>query len=70
VKSEGPIELVADKGYHSREVVRDLREAGVQTYISEPERGPQKWVGQKAEQSSVYGNRRRVRSERGKRLQR
>ena len=27
VKSEGPIELVADKGYHSREVVRDLSEA-------------------------------------------
>ena len=70
VKSEGPIELVTDKGYHSREVVRDLSEAGVRTYISEPERGPQKWIGQKAEQAAVYGNRHRVRGARGKRLQR
>jgi transposase len=70
VNSEGPIEVVADKGYHSREVVRDLIEAGVRTYISEPERGPQKWIGQKAEQAAVYGNRRRGHGERGKRLQR
>ena len=70
VNSEGPIEVVADKGYHSRQVVRDLSEAGVRTYISEPERGPQKWIGQKAEQAAVYGNRRRGHGERGKRLQR
>ena len=70
VKSEGPHRGVTDKGYHSREVVRDLSEAGVRTYISEPERGPQKWIGQKAEQAAVYGNRQRVRGARGKRLQR
>src|SRR3981081_4531073 len=38
-KVEGPAELVTDKGYHSREVVRQLAEAGIRSYISEPERG-------------------------------
>ena len=70
VQPDGPAELVTDKGYHSREVVLQLKEAGVRTYISEPDRGPQKWADQKAEQSAVYGNRRRVRGERGKGLQR
>lgn len=70
VPPDGPAELVTDKGYHSREVVLEQKEAGVRTYISEPDRGPQNWTGQKAEQSAVYGNRRRVRGERGKGLQR
>jgi transposase len=68
--SEGSVELVTDKGYHSRAVVRDLSDAGVRTYISEPDRGRQKWSGQDAEQAAVYGNRRRIRGERGKVLQR
>jgi transposase len=67
---EGPAELVTDKGYHSREVVRQLAEAGIRSYISEPERGRHRWEGQSAEQAAVYGNRRRVRGERGKQLQR
>jgi transposase len=66
----GPAELVTDKGYHSRETVRTITEAGIRTYISEPERGRQHWKGQEAEQSAVYGNRRRVRGERGEHLQR
>jgi len=70
VEVESPAELVTDKGYHSREVVRQLAEAGIRSYISEPERGRQRWDGQSSEQAAVYGNRRRVRSERGKRLQR
>ena len=65
-----PAELVTDKGYHSRAVVRQLAEAGIRGYISEPERGRQRWDGQSAEQTAIYGNRRRMRSERGKRLQR
>lgn len=69
-KLTGPDELVTDKGYHSREVVRAITEAGIRTYISEPERGRQHWKDQEAEQRAVYGNRRRVRSERGKQLQR
>jgi transposase len=67
---ESPAELVTDKGYHSREVVRQVSEAGIRSYISEPERGRQRWQDQSAEQAAVYANRRRVRGERGKRLQR
>jgi len=70
VKVESPAELVTDKGYHSREVVRQVTEAGIRSYISEPERGRQRWQEQSAEQAAVYANRRRVRGERGKRLQR
>ena len=70
VEHEGPTELVTDKGYHSREAVRHLAEAGIRSYISEPERGRQRWHEQSAEQAAVYGNRRRIRGERGKRLQR
>lgn len=70
VEIQSPAELVTDKGYHSREVVRQLTEAGIRSYISEPERGRQHWHGQSVEQAAVYANRRRVRGERGKRLQR
>src|SRR5215831_6308107 len=66
----GVVEVVADKGYHSNEVVRTMAEMEVRTYISEPERGERKWKGKAAEQQAVYGNRRRIRGERGKRLQR
>ena len=65
----GVEEVVADKGYHSNEVVRDLVEEGVRTYIAEPERGARKWDGRRAEQAAVYANRRRIRGARGKRLQ-
>jgi transposase len=70
VSAGGPAELVTDKGYHSREVVRQMAETGVRTYISEPERGRQRWEDQSAEQQAVYANRRRVRGDRGQRLQR
>ena len=70
VEPDGPAELVTDKGYHSREVVRRLVEVGIRSYVSEPERRHQRWIGQDAEQSAVYANRRRVRGQRGKRLQR
>jgi transposase len=70
VNVESPAELVTDKGYHSREVIRQVAEAGIRSYISEPERGRQRWPDQSAEQAAVYANRRRVRGERGQRLQR
>jgi transposase len=69
VNFEGVEEVVADKGYHSNEVVREVRESGVRSYIAEPERGPRRWAGRQAEQAAVYANRRRIRGERGKRLQ-
>jgi transposase len=61
-------EVVADKGYHSNDAMRDMAEIGIRTYISEPDRGPRNWQGKRAEQAAVYGNRRRIRGARGGRL--
>ena len=61
-------EVVADKGYHSRTTVHDLKTLEIRTYISEPERGHQSWTEQEAERDAVYANRRRIRGDRGQRL--
>lgn len=61
-------EVVVDKGYHSNQRLRDLRELGIRSYISEPDRGPRRWKNKPAEQEAVYAKRRRIRDERGKRL--
>ena len=61
-------EVVADKGCHSRAVVLELNTHGFRTYISEPDRGEQLWIDQEDPRDAVYGNRRRIRGERGKRL--
>lgn len=66
----GVEEVVADKGYHSNEVAVVLAELELRTYIAEPDRGTRNWEGKEAEKEAVYGNRRRIRGERGKRLQR
>jgi transposase len=63
-------EIVTDKGYHSNQSCQDLQELGLRTYVSEPERGRRKWEQHPEAQKAVYANRRRVRGERGKRLQR
>ena len=69
VHANGVEEVVADKGYHSNEVVRALAELELRTYIAEPERGERNWKGKPAEKEAVYANRRRIRGQRGKRLQ-
>jgi transposase len=61
-------EVVADKGCHSRAVLLDLHTHGFRTYISEPARGEQSWIDQEDARDAVYGNRRRIRGARGKRL--
>ena len=61
-------ELVADKGYHSNDVLKDQRHAGMRTYISEPKRGRRNWNGKPEEKEAVYANRRRIRGRRGKQL--
>ena len=70
--TEEPIEIaseiVADKGYHSRDKIRELNDVGFRTYISEPDRPPQGWIDQHAERDAVYANRRRIQGERGKGL--
>jgi transposase len=68
VHPDGVQEVVADKGYHSNEVTLGLAEMDVRTYIAEPDRGPRNWNGKAAEKAAVYGNRRRIQGERGKRL--
>jgi transposase len=67
---EGMREVVADKGYHSDDVVLGLAEVGLRGYVSEPDRGRRRWLGQDAARRAVYANRRRARGERGQRLQR
>jgi len=61
-------ELVADKGYHSNAVLTAQAEAGIRTYISEPNRGRRNWRGKPEAQAAVYANRRRIRGDRGKGL--
>jgi len=59
-------EIVADKGYHSNDTLRNLHEDhGLMTCISEPDRGRRKWKDKPAEQKAVYRNRQRIRSEKG-----
>ena len=61
-------EAVKDKGYHSNGVMVDLAEMEVRSYVSEPDRGRRNWKGKQEERDAVYANRRRIRSDRGKRL--
>ena len=61
-------EVVADKGYHSNDTCRDLAEAEIRSYVSEPGRGRRDWDGKTVERDAVYANRRRIRGPRGKRL--
>lgn len=69
VNERGIEEVVADKGYHSNQVLVDLNAEDVRSYIPEPERGPRNWDGKQKEQKRVYANRRRMRGRRGKDLQ-
>lgn len=70
VDSDGPANLVADKGYHSNDALVGLRQSEVRSYISEPERGRRNWNGKAEARDAVYGNRRRIRGEHGKALMR
>lgn len=63
-------DVVADRGYHSNQVVEDVAARGVRSYIAEPDRGRRRWKGKQHIQKLVYGNRRRLRGNRGRRLQR
>jgi transposase len=71
INDAGVEEVVADKGYHSGAVLQEVHDQEVRSYIPEPERGRRKWQGEgKAEaQKRTYENRRRVRGDRNKRLQ-
>lgn len=65
---DGPTEVVADKGYHSNQVMVDLEAVGLRSYIAEPDRGRRRWTAQPEARDAVYRNRRRIRGARGRRL--
>jgi hypothetical protein len=67
-ESDGPKEVVADKGYRSNHALVALEAVGVRSYISEPDRGRRNWRDNPQAQNAVYRNRRRIRGKRGKRL--
>jgi len=66
---DAPAEVVADKGYHSDATLLEIESRGLRSYVSEPDRGRRKWKDDMDAQLAVYANRRRIRGERGKRLQ-
>jgi transposase len=63
-------EVVADKGYHSNETMKQLSSMAIRSYVSEPARGKRSWKGKAGARRAVYGNRRRTRGRRGKALMR
>jgi transposase len=65
-------EVAADKGYHAAGTLELCDSLNIRTYIPEPQRRHQsRWTDKPVElQRAVYGNRRRVRRGKGKKLQR
>lgn len=63
-------EIIADKGYHSNRIMVELDALGVRSYVAEPARGRRDWSKEPEAQAPVYGNRRRIRGPRGRRLMR
>ncbi len=61
--------VVADKGYHSDGVLLGLEEAGQEAHIPEPQRAERDFEGKPEAKRVVEGNRERVGSAEGKRLQ-
>jgi transposase len=68
VNPKGVEELVADKGYHSGDVLVSAQQSEVRSYIAEPDRRRRQWAGKRAEQAVVYANRQRIGGHRGKQL--
>jgi transposase len=59
--AEAPAELVADKGYHSRETLKTLDDGAWKTRIAEPKRdGFLRWHGDDAARRAVVNNRTRL----------
>ena len=61
--SEDPAECVADKGYHSRAVLRALNDSPWKTRIAAPKQtGFSRWHGDEAARRAVTNNRARLKS--------
>ena len=63
-------EIIADKEYHSNQTMVDLDAVQIRSYIAEPDRGRRDWSESSEARAPVYGNRRRIRGRRGRRLMR
>jgi transposase len=64
-------EMVADKGYHDNQLLAQCAEWQVRTYIPERKQKTRVWTDKPPELEAAFrANRRRVRGERGKRLNR
>jgi transposase len=63
-------EIITDKGYHSNQTMVDFHAVGIRSYVAEPNRGRRDWSEEPEAQAPVYGNRRRIRGPRGRRLMR
>jgi transposase len=63
-------EIIADKGYHSNQIMIELAAVGLRSYVAEPDRGRRDWSEEPAARTLVYANRRRIRGARGRRLMR
>jgi transposase len=62
-RPENPAELVADKGYHSRDVLKNLEDGAWKSRIAEKKvKGVNRWRGDEEAQRAVYNNRSRLRS--------
>jgi transposase len=60
---EDPAELVADKGYHSRDGLKELEDGVWKSRIAEKKvAGVSRWQGDEAARRAVYNNRARLRS--------
>src|SRR3954468_8603163 len=60
---ETPAEMIADKGYHSREGLKDLEDSAWKSRISEKEQKAfARWHGDAAARRAVYNNRARLKS--------
>ena len=68
ISEQAMSEAVADKGYHSNDVLTGAGQMVTRTYIAEPDRGTRNWEGHEEAKAAVYANRRRIRGQRGKRL--
>jgi transposase len=66
---DAPAEVAADKGYHSDATLLEIETGGLRSYISEPDRRRRRWKDDIDAQIAVYSNRRRIRGDRGRRLQ-
>jgi transposase len=69
--TDKPSELVTDKGYHSRAVLKDLNGGAWKTRIAEPgQPGFSRWHGDDQARAAVYANRTRLGSRVGKQAMR